>query len=106
MITYLVQFLNNLVVHILSCATEDCYVWHIHIEMSKSPSTEHLPMDNCRLRYLTRLRLLLFSWIVEQIFNAKMGKVGCYYYLGQFIIEWTAYIAQILCIVELLINLH
>jgi hypothetical protein len=36
-------------------------------------------MDNCRLLYLTRLRLLLFSWIVEQIFNGKMVKVGFYH---------------------------
>ncbi|VAH27941.1 unnamed protein product [Triticum turgidum subsp. durum] len=26
----------------LYCATEDCCVWHIHIETSKSLSTEHL----------------------------------------------------------------
>jgi hypothetical protein len=41
-------------------------------------------MNNCRLLYLTRLRLLLFSWTVEQIFNAKMVKVGYCYNLNAF----------------------
>ena len=38
-----------------------------------------LLLVNFRLHYLTRLRLPLFSWTMEQMFKAKMGKVGSFY---------------------------
>jgi hypothetical protein len=46
-------------------------------------------MDNCRLLYLTKLRLLLFSWIVEQIFSGKMVKVS--FLPSQGLLSWNGW---------------
>lgn len=44
-----------------------------------------LTLVNCRRHYLTRLRLPLFSWTMEQMLKVKMGKVGSFYYLRLFV---------------------
>ena len=96
MITYPVHCLNNLVVHMLYCATEDCCVWHIHIETSKSLSTEHLSaygQSQAALFNQTEIALILMDSGAN--IQRKNGQ-GWLFLLSETVLSWIAYISQIL----------